>query len=89
MDMGVEEVRAQLEGLGQVNRILCHPGGDADNLAGTEQSVADIDFTLSKDASGAEIIHIEDKGPGQTRYQDMLSRHVGRFQEITASLRAL
>ena len=96
MDMSPLEVKAQLEGLREVNRVVCHPGGDApSNLDGTERSVADLEFKIEKSAgagaggSGSgEIIHIEDKGKGQRRYQEVLVRHINRFQEITASLTA-
>lgn len=87
MEMDVAVVKDLVLGLRDVTSIICHPGTDAaDNLEGKERSVADIELKFEKDPkTGAEVIHVKEQR-AQKRYQEILSRHISRFEEICKDL---
>lgn len=60
--------------------------GKGDALAGSMQSAADVDFSISSDASGQDIISVTEHKLQTTRHNDFLVRHIAKLQDIVHDL---
>lgn len=82
-EAAVKEQLRVLEGTSQCKTW----SGQGDAAAGSMQSAADVEVSVSKDAdSGAELISVEEVNAPRSKGNEFILRHITKFQEIVRDL---